>query len=262
MLYPIISNYINTNKYNKIISSYKITSEEETKKRKKELIDKANKYNKELSKLKVIDIFGNEENDKDNEYNNTLSITGSGIMGYIEIPKIDVRLPIYHGTSESVLSRGVGHLEGTSLPVGGQTTHAVLSAHRGMPSSKLFTDLNQVRERDVFYINVLDEVLAYQVDKISIIEPTDLSEIQLINGEDYVTLMTCTPYGINTHRLLVRGKRIPYKYNKKVAKSDIFSISDVIFYIGLNFVLMMLIIDFILKKKLYLKKDIKIEKLK
>ena len=182
-------------------------------------------------------------------------------MGYIEIPKIDIKLPIYHGTSELVLNNGIGHLEGTSLPIGGKSTHSVLTGHRGMPSSKLFTDLNQLVIGDVFYIYILDNILAYQVDKISIISPDDVSELKIIEGEDIVTLMTCTPYGVNTHRLLVRGKRVSYniKSSKKVAKSHHISNSNFLFYVGFTIVAALLTIKFILKKRLYIKKEIKYE---
>jgi sortase A len=130
------------------------------------------------------------------------------MIGYLKIDRIGVELPIYHGTSDDVLNRGVGHLEGSSLPVGGENTHSVMSAHRGLPSSKLFTDLDRVEKGDIFQIVVLDQVLTYQVDFIKVIEPTDISDLQIIEGGDYCTLFTCTPYGINTHRLLVRGVRI------------------------------------------------------
>ena len=134
----------------------------------------------------------------------------NGIMGYIEIPKINVRLPIYHGTSEEVLQMGVGHIESTALPIGGEFTHAVLTGHRGLPSAKLFTDLDQLEIGDRFYIHVLDQILAYEVDEIHTVLPDDLHALETAEGRDLVTLITCTPYGVNTHRLLVRGTRIPY----------------------------------------------------
>jgi sortase A len=141
-------------------------------------------------------------------YYDTLSVMDNGMIGYLEIDRISVELPIYHGTSDAVLNKGVGHLEGSSLPVGGENTHCVMSAHRGLPSSKLFTDLDRMEIGDTFRIVVLDQILTYQVDFIKIIEPTDVEDLQIIDGGDYCTLFTCTPYGINTHRLLVRGVRI------------------------------------------------------
>lgn len=142
------------------------------------------------------------------EYTSLLDISGLGIMGYIEIPEINCSLPIYHGTAESVLQIAVGHLEWSSLPVGGESTHSVLSGHRGLPSAKLFTHLDQLREGDIFMLRVLDEVLTYEVDQILIVEPQETSALTVVPGEDLCTLVTCTPYGINTHRLLVRGHRI------------------------------------------------------
>lgn len=147
--------------------------------------------------------------DKDREeYNKELNFNDDGTMGYIEIPKINVKLSIFHGTDESVLQTSIGHLEGTSLPVGGLGTHSVLSGHRGLPSARLFSDLDQLREGDIFTIHVLNETLTYEVDQIRVVLPTDLSTLTIDSKQDYLTLVTCTPYGINTHRLLVRGHRI------------------------------------------------------
>lgn len=142
------------------------------------------------------------------EYEKLLDVSGTGIMGYVEIPELGVSLPVYHGTEEAVLQVAAGHLEWSSLPVGGESSHCVISGHRGLPSAKLFTDLDKLREGDVFMLRVLDEVLTYEVDKISIVEPSQVSELQIVEGEDLCTLVACTPYGINTHRLLVRGHRI------------------------------------------------------
>ena len=142
------------------------------------------------------------------EYNATLNVPGTNVIGYIEIPKIDCYLPIYHGTDEATLQVGVGHLEGSSLPVGGAGTHCVLSGHRGLPSAKLFTDLDQLAEGDTFVLYVLDETLTYEVDQIRIVEPQEVDELAIQDGQDYCTRVTCTPYGINTHRLLVRGHRV------------------------------------------------------
>ena len=261
MVYPIISNYLNANKYNKIITSYVDITKAKTKERKKKLLNEAQAYNDNLAKTKVFDITG--KNDKKTAmYNSVLRVTGDGIMGYVEIPKIDVKLPIYHGTSEEVLNKGAGHLEGTSFPIGGTNTHAVISAHRGMPSSKLFTDLNQMTIDDVFYIKVLDNVLAYKVDKVSVVKPDDLKDLVIENNKDFVTLLTCTPYGINTHRLLVRGSRINYSLLdvKHVAKSKNMFISDIVILIGFDITFLMLIVLLILKKGLYLKDEVIINK--
>ena len=149
-------------------------------------------------------------------YGSMLNINGDSIMGFIEIPKIDVDLPIYHGTAEDTIERGAGHLVGSSLPIGGESTHAIITAHSGMASQRMFTDLEDLVEGDVFYIKVLGKTLAYQVDQISVVLPYEISNLTIVEGEDYVTLITCTPYAVNTHRLLVRGTRIPYEEAEEV----------------------------------------------
>lgn len=153
-------------------------------------------------------------------YNSILDVTGTGIMGYIDIPKIDISLPVYHGTDEAVLQIAIGHIEGTSFPVGGPGTHSVLSGHRGLPSAKLFSDIDQLQEGDTFLLQVLDRTLTYQVDQIRIVLPNELQDLQLEEGQDYCTLVTCTPYGVNTHRLLVRGHRI------ENAEEDVHVVAD------------------------------------
>ena len=162
-------------------------------------------------------------------YEKTLDITGTGIMGYISIPKIKVELPIYHGTEDGVLQIACGHLEGSSLPVGGASTHAVLSAHRGLPSAKLFTNLDKLETEDTFTITILDRVLTYQVDEIAIVLPSETDKLQIEEGKDYCTLMTCTPYGINTHRLLVRGHRVETVKEKNIhVTAEAFQIEPVL----------------------------------
>ena len=160
-------------------------------------------------------------------YQTLLNISGAGIMGYIEIPAINCSLPIYHGTEESVLQIAVGHIEGSSLPVGGSTTHCVLSGHRGLPSARLFTDLDKLTEGDTFLLHILDETLTYEVDQIQIIEPYEVDALRIEEGEDYCTLMTCTPYGINTHRLLVRGRRIENREAAKTIRVTADAVQDV-----------------------------------
>ena len=169
------------------------------------------------------DVFAGEDEDvEDTEYWSVLNAAGDGVMGYISIPKINVKLSIYHGTSDDILQTGVGHLDGTKLPIGGESTHCVLAAHRGLPSARLFTDIDQLEKGDRFYIHVLDEVLAYEVDQIyDMVDKDDMetleSAMSIVDGEDHVTLFTCTPYGVNTHRLLVRGVRVPYEGEEDVA---------------------------------------------
>ena len=169
------------------------------------IIAEAEEYNRELSLTGAV---WNMTNEQIREYNKMLSVDESGIMGYIDIPKINVQLPIYHGINDEVLRVAIGHIEGTSLPVGGDGSHCVLSGHRGLPSARLFTDLDKVVEGDTWTLTVLDRTYTYECDQIRVVEPTDLSTLGMVEGKDYCTLVTCTPYGVNSHRLLVRGHRI------------------------------------------------------
>ena len=211
MLYPTISDYINQKNQSRAVASYSEEVENLSDVDYQAYFDAADDYNRRLAE--TPDAFYRPE--EVSGYTDTLDVSGTGIMGYITIPKIGVELPIYHGTSDGVLQVAAGHLEGSSLPVGGAGTHAVISAHRGLPSAKLFTNLDELEAGDTFTITVLDRVLTYEVDQISIVLPTETDLLQPVEGKDYVTLMTCTPYGINTHRLLVRGKRIENAENQK-----------------------------------------------
>lgn len=203
MLYPMISDYVNSKTQTRAIANYDAVLSEMKEENFDELFAQAEVYNEELRKNP--DSFYRPEEIEG--YQDILNVGGTGIMGYISIDKIKVELPIYHGTDEGVLQIAVGHLEGSSLPIGGKSSHCVLSAHRGLPSAKLFTNLDQLEVGDTFCINVLNRRMTYEVDRIRIVEPSEVEELQITEGEDYCTLMTCTPYGINTHRLLVRGKR-------------------------------------------------------
>ena len=215
LLYPFVANKWNTYRQSRLISSYEEVVSEKTE---AGAIDyeaewlKAQQYNDELMPMILPDSFAIAEAEgEDEEYMAALNLAGDGIMGTVEIPKIGITLPIYHTTEEEVLERAAGHLEGSSLPIGGENTHAVISAHRGLPSAALFTDLDQLATGDHFLIHVLDETLCYEVDQILTVEPDDTSALQVEDGEDLVTLLTCTPYGVNSHRLLVRGHRVPYE---------------------------------------------------
>lgn len=247
LLYPFISNRISVGHYQKVIQTYDKKVSEETKDANNKLLMDAREYNRSLSFGEVVDVFQNPEVKNSDRYLSILNINDNGMMGYISIPKIDVRIPIYHGTTSDVLQKGVGHLEGSSFPVGGESTHAILSAHRGLPSSKLFADLDQLKKGDIFYIYILDQVLAYQVDQVLVTEPSETDALRIVDGKDYITLVTCTPYAINTHRLLVRGERI--EYNEQVEK-DIevdyaLSTADIILYISLVIALLLIVVAII-----------------
>lgn len=211
LLYPTISNLWNERMQSKMIGSYDEEVAKLTDERKNELLEAAYEYNAQHTHNVIMDAF-DEENEYvlTHPYDTMLAINDNGMMCYLEIPKINSKMVVYHGISAKVLEKGVGHIEGTSLPVGGKSTHTVMSAHRGLPSAKLFTDLDQMAVGDQFYIHVLDEHLAYEVDQINVVLPEEVSLLDIVPDEDLATLVTCTPYGINTHRLLVRGHRVPY----------------------------------------------------
>lgn len=209
LLYPSFSDLWNQRRQESMIGTYVETVAQLTKEDHSALRQAAQEYNAGLDGT-FHDAFIADRIGQDDPYWSLLDPDGSGVMGYIEIPKISVRLPIYHGTGEDALQRGIGHLAGTSLPVGGAGTHCVLSGHRGLPTALLFTDLDRLISGDRFYLHVLDETLAYEVDRIAVVEPTEVSDLLPESGADYVTLVTCTPYGVNTHWLLVRGHRVPY----------------------------------------------------
>ena len=204
LLYPAFSDFWNSKTQSRAITDYESVLDNLDENEYSAIFERAHAYNKALyeTNYPLMD-YKNVSG-----YYDTLRITDNDMIGYLKIDRIGVELPIYHGTSDDVLNRGVGHLEGSSLPIGGENTHSIMSAHRGLPSSKLFTDLDRMEIGDTFQIIILDQVLTYQVDFIKVIEPTDVSDLQIIEGGDYCTLFTCTPYGINTHRLLVRGVRI------------------------------------------------------
>ena len=205
LLYPTASDYWNSFHQTRAIATYAENVANLDNNQYDQLWEDARAYNQALP-FRSNPYYLSEEQRA--EYESLLDVSGLGVMGYIEIPEMDVSLPIYHGTEESVLQVAVGHLDWTSLPVGGESTHCVLSGHRGLPSAKLFTNLDKLREGDTFLLRVLDEVLTYEVDQILIVEPQETAALRVVEGKDYCTLVTCTPYGINTHRLLVRGHRV------------------------------------------------------
>ena len=205
LLYPSVSDYWNSFHKTRAIATYAEEVANLNQDQYDEIWAAAESYNASLTDRVNAYLLSDAQKE---EYQQLLNVSGLGVMGYIEIPSIDCSLPIYHGTEESVLQIAVGHLDWSSLPVGGESTHCVLSGHRGLPSAKLFTNLDKLREGDTFLLRVLDEILTYEVDQILIVEPQDTAALEIAEGEDYCTLVTCTPYGINTHRLLVRGHRI------------------------------------------------------
>jgi len=226
MLYPTISNYVNQLHQTRAVATYAADVDKLSDTDYTAYFEAADAFNAQIAADPDALYFP----DRFPSYESTLDVTGTGIMGYITIEKIGVELPIYHGTGDAVLQVAAGHLEGTSLPVGGASTHAVISAHRGLPSAKLFTNLDQLEVGDTFTITVLDRVLTYEVDNISIILPTETDSLKVSEGKDYITLMTCTPYGINTHRLLVRGRRIttPDKLKHIRVTSDAIKIEPIL----------------------------------
>ena len=226
MLYPTISDYVNPLHQTRAVANYAADVDKLSDADYTAYFEAADAFNAQIAADPDALYFP----DRFPSYESTLDVTGTGIMGYITIEKIGVELPIYHGTSDAVLQVAAGHLEGTSLPVGGASTHAVISAHRGLPSAKLFTNLDQLEVGDTFTITVLDRTLTYEVDNISIILPTETDSLKVSEGKDYITLMTCTPYGINTHRLLVRGRRIttPDKLKHIRVTSDAIKIEPIL----------------------------------
>lgn len=216
LLYPSVSEFWNSKHQSRAISGYTEKVLEIDDNRYELMLQEANEYNKKLENGLSRWIPSEKEVE---EYNGLLNIGGTGIMGYVEIPDLGISLPIYHGVDEAVLQIAIGHLQGSSLPVGGAGTHCAISGHRGLPSAKLFTNIDELKEGDVFLLCVLDEVLTYEVDQIRIVEPKDLSALEIEENKDLCTLITCTPYGVNSHRLLVRGHRIETVENNSIRVS-------------------------------------------
>lgn len=226
LVYPTVSDQWNTYRQSRLISNYETTVENLTEEDFSDEWQKAIAFDQALVQNDLYgDVFGEDDGELENtEYWKVLNVANDGVMGYLSIPKINVKHAIYHGTGDKVLQTGIGHLNGTKLPIGGESTHSVLAAHRGLPSARLFTDLDQIKKGDMFYIHVLDEILAYQVDQILDMVDKDDHEtleaaLQIEEGKDQVTLFTCTPYGVNSHRLLVRGTRVPYNGEEEAETS-------------------------------------------
>lgn len=212
LTYPFISQYWNSKVQSQVVDNYKKNIENLKEEDYTHIFEEGEIYNKELIKLDYPFI----EYKKLTNYNNIININNDGMIGYIKIDKLKLELPIYHGTNASVLNVAVGHLEGTSLPIGGPNTHSVLAAHRGLPNKELFTNITKLELGDIFKITVLDRILTYEVDNIIVVKPNDTTHLEIEEGKDYITLLTCTPYGLNFHRLLVRGARIEQKEVKNI----------------------------------------------
>ena len=226
MIYPTVSNQWNTYRQNKLISNYEKIVDDMSDEDFSQEWQNAQEFNETISGNNgFADVFGEKSKDSENsEYNRVLNMNNDGIMGYISIPEINIKLAIYHGTSDDVLQTGVGHINGSKLPIGGESTHCVLAAHRGLPSAELFTDIDQLQTGDKFYLHILDKVLAYEVDQIlPMVDKDDHQTLQnalsITEGQDYVSLFTCTPYGVNSHRLIVRGHRVEYNGEEDVKQS-------------------------------------------
>lgn len=211
--YPVLGTLYNQIREGKVMDSYDHAVHTMDKEKRKKYWEEAEEYNAMLVREnpQLSDAFSQEAKKSDSAYSHVLDMEDSGVMGALEIPKISLYLPIYHGTSQEVLEKGIGHLEGTSIPIGGKNTHAVLTGHRGLPSAELFSNLDQLERNDEFYIHILGKTLAYKVFQVETVKPEDTGHLTIAKGQDRVTLVTCTPYGINTHRLLVHARRVPYK---------------------------------------------------
>lgn len=236
MSYPLVSSIINNIDSRNNVEEYTKTTKEMSSEKTLEMFKQAEEYNHSLTNNVIItDPFDKEAYEKIGaNYEKTLNVDGNGLIGYIDIPKINVYLPIYHGTTEDILAKGAGHLQNTSLPIGGESTHSVISAHTAYPGETFFDYLTDMEEGDEFYVHVLDRVLKYEVDSIKVVLPEETDDLRVIKGEDHVTLLTCTPYSVNTHRLLVRGKRVEYddsKYITTGASAASFG-DDGIFFLG------------------------------
>lgn len=248
LAYPAVSDYINDLHSTRAIGSYVEKTKDLSKEEKERLLKEAKEYNQTLVG-KTNRYFLNEEEKE--KYNHILDVTDTGIMAYVEIPKLKVFMPIYHGTDEGILQVAVGHIPGSSFPIGGESTHSLISGHRGLPSAKLFTDIDRLNNGDLFFIHVFDEVLAYKVNKIDTVLPDEVENLEIEKGKDYVTLITCTPYGVNSHRLLVRGERTKYEKPREKVEDVIKKTNIKLIVIAIITVVMtmLLIVAYIVRRK-------------
>ena len=252
LLYPTISAAWNQYVSDQMIASYEEVSGELTSDQYERVLADAEEYNAKHTVNSIVDAFNSGEEVLTHPYDTLLNPLGNGAMGWCAIPKIRQKLVIYHGTGATALSSGVGHVEGTSLPVGGRGTHCVIAGHRGLQQTRIFTDLDQIQEGDRFFLYILDETLAYEVDRITVVLPDETEVLAIVPEKDLVTLLTCTPYGVNTHRLLVRGHRIPYveeEVEEESRKVNYFSLMDLSLLALMAGILAMTIITIVMKRK-------------
>ncbi|HEM4986239.1 TPA: class C sortase [Streptococcus suis] len=247
--YPTVSDYWNTFHQSRAVASYVEMVKDLSEEKNAQMLVAAQTYNQNLGQGKIPDL--NLSEDETATYNDTLDVTSLGIMGYVEIPKLNMTMPIYHGTDDAVLQVAIGHIPGSSLPVGGKGTHSVISGHRGLPSAKLFTDIDKLVDGDIFLIQVLNETLTYEVDQILTVRPDDVSALTIDPDQDYVTLVTCTPYGVNSHRLLVRGHRITNKAKGERITSEASQVEPILVALFIaSFLLLILFILWSCKRRL------------
>lgn len=246
--YPSVADWWNSFHQTRAVAAYASVIADMSHEEYDKILNEAAEYNKQIAETGVRWQMSDEEIQ---EYNSILDITGTGIMAYIDIPKIHVQLPIYHGTDDAILQIAVGHITGSSLPVGGETSHCIVSGHRGLPSAKLFSDLDELVVGDLWTVNVLDQTLTYEVDQIRVVLPTDLNYLEMEDGKDYCTLVTCTPYGVNTHRLLVRGHRVPNVQGNARVTADALQIEPayVAPFIGIPIILILIVMMIIATRK-------------
>ena len=260
LVYPYVSYRLSERDQTYVVQQYDDSLAKMTAQQMEEEWERARAYNASLATSVLYDPFASGQEDMDAEYLSLLDIAGNGVMCHIEIPKIKVDLPVFHGVSLSTLEKGVGHLEGSSLPVGGTGTHSVMTAHTGLNSSKLFTDLVELEIGDEFYVYTLDQILAYRVDNILVVEPEEVGALSMVEGKDYVTLVTCTPYGINSHRLLVRGVRIDYspeEIQQAIADTDTVLSNETVMLLAGAALLILLIITILLVTRMKKRRDTK-----
>lgn len=246
--YPSVADWWNSFHQTRAVAAYASKIADMSHEEYDKILNEAAEYNKQIAETGIRWQMSDEEIQ---EYNSILDITGTGIMAYIDIPKIHVQLPIYHGTDDTILQIAVGHITGSSLPVGGETSHCIVSGHRGLPSAKLFSDLDELVVGDLWTVNVLDQTLTYEVDQIRVVLPTDLKYLEMEDGKDYCTLVTCTPYGVNTHRLLVRGHRVPNVQGNARVTADALQIEPayVAPFIGTPIILILIVMLIIATRK-------------